>query len=199
MVKIISKELLNSALAQIYEDYEIIVINDGSTDKTEEIAMSYGEKIRYFKKENGGQSSALNYGIHKMKGEYFSWLSHDDEYFPNKIECQISLLKQNDKLIHVILYSNFELINHCSRKIRDVIIPSFDPSLFRLMLLISSPINGCTALIPKKAFEDIGLFNLHRPHTSDYELFFNMASKYTFIHMPQILVKQDLIGNRGQM
>ena len=80
-------EAIDSALNQTYKNIEIIVVNDGSNDngKTEKIVLSYGEKIRYFSKENGGVSSALNIGIANMKGEYFSWLSHDDMYLPSKI------------------------------------------------------------------------------------------------------------------
>lgn len=73
---------IQSALNQSYQNVEIIVVNDGSNDggKTAEIAKSYGDNIRYIEKENGGVSSALNRGIEAMTGEYFSWLSHDDEY-----------------------------------------------------------------------------------------------------------------------
>ena len=65
------KIAIDSALAQTYENTEVIVVNDGSQDngKTEEIALSYGDKIRYFAKENGGCASALNFGISKMRGE----------------------------------------------------------------------------------------------------------------------------------
>ena len=87
------REAIDSALAQSYERVEVIVVNDGSTDDTEQIALSYGERIRYFRKENGGVSSALNLGIKEMKGEYFSWLSHDDLYTPDKIEVQIDALR----------------------------------------------------------------------------------------------------------
>ena len=87
------REAIDSALAQTYERVEVIVVNDGSTDDTEQIALSYGERIRYFRKENGGVSSALNLGIKEMKGEYFSWLSHDDVYTPDKIEVQIDALR----------------------------------------------------------------------------------------------------------
>ncbi|MDD4547058.1 MAG: glycosyltransferase family A protein, partial [Oscillospiraceae bacterium] len=77
-------EAVDSALAQTYKNIEIVVVNDGSNDEgaTEKVAKSYGDKIRYFSKENGGVSSALNLGIENMKGDYFSWLSHDDLYKP---------------------------------------------------------------------------------------------------------------------
>ena len=84
-------EAIDSALAQTYDNIEIIVVNDGSEDRTDEICKSYGNKIRYFKKENGGTSTALNLGIKNMNGEYFSWLSHDDKYYPNKIKRQANL------------------------------------------------------------------------------------------------------------
>ena len=69
------KEAIDSALAQTYKNIEVLVINDGSNDDdlTNEIAFSFGDKIKYYKKENGGVSSALNYGISKMKGDYFSY------------------------------------------------------------------------------------------------------------------------------
>lgn len=87
-------EAIESALNQTYKNIEIIVVNDGSTDETEKIVKKYGDKVRYFSKENGGTSTALNVGIKNMKGDYFSWLSHDDMYYPNKIKIQIEELKK---------------------------------------------------------------------------------------------------------
>jgi len=84
-------EAIGSALAQTYGNIEVIVVNDGSTDdgKTESIAMAFGTSIKYVHKENGGVSSALNVGIRAMTGEYFSWLSHDDLYLPQRVELQL--------------------------------------------------------------------------------------------------------------
>ena len=71
------KEAIDSALNQTYANVEVIVVNDGSNDngKTEALAKSYGDRIKYCYKENGGVASALNYGIKTMHGQYFSWLS----------------------------------------------------------------------------------------------------------------------------
>jgi len=104
------REAIDSAIAQTYNNIEIIVVNDGSNDngKTREIALSYGDKIRYFEKENGGVSTALNLGIKEMKGEYFSWLSHDDVYYPNKIERQVKELEGLDDK-KTIIHSDYEI------------------------------------------------------------------------------------------
>jgi len=94
------KEAIQSALSQTYNNIEIIVVNDGSNDnnKTEQIALSFKNKIRYLKKNNGGVSSALNLGIRKMNGDFFSWLSHDDLYEKDKIQNQIEYFLDNPKL-----------------------------------------------------------------------------------------------------
>jgi glycosyltransferase involved in cell wall biosynthesis len=91
-------EAIDSALAQTYPNVEVLVINDGSTDggKSREVALNYGNKIRYFEKENGGVSSALNFGIHEMKGEYFSWLSHDDIVTPDYVSTQIKCIQKEN-------------------------------------------------------------------------------------------------------
>ena len=108
------KEAIDSALAQTYQNIEIIVVNDGSTDNgaTRKIAESYGNKIKYFEKENGGVSTALNLAIEKMSGDYFSWLSHDDRYYKNKIESQIEYLKKYDE--NTIIYTDYDLMDENS-------------------------------------------------------------------------------------
>ena len=105
------REAIDSALAQTYKNIEILVVNDGSTDEgaTRDICLSYGDKITYYEKENGGVSTALNLGIEKMTGDYFSWLSHDDLYYPDKIEKQMKELEKYDE--NTILYSNEDLID----------------------------------------------------------------------------------------
>ena len=107
------REAIESALSQTYESIEILVVNDGSTDQTEQIAGAYGDRIRYFYKPNGGVASALNLAIREMKGEYFSWLSHDDFDYPEKIELLMkALLEQEDK--EAIAYCDYGQIGRAS-------------------------------------------------------------------------------------
>jgi glycosyltransferase involved in cell wall biosynthesis len=193
------REAIDSALTQTYKNIEIIVVNDGSSDNTEEIALSYGDQIRYFSKENGGQSSALNYGIEKMTGEYFSWLSHDDVYFPDKIEKQIAFLNKLDHRDNVFLYSNFEIIDKESKHLRFFTITDSDPRHFIYNFLFNITINGCTTLVRKQHLYELGLFNTSRPHTSDVELFLKLALKYSAIHVPEFLIKSRSHPNQATL
>ena len=119
------REAIDSALAQTYDNIEIIVVNDGSTDSTDEIARSYGDKIVYYKKENGGVSTALNLALEKMTGDYFSWLSHDDRYYPQKVEKEVAFLEENGYLgKKVIVFSDYDLMDENSKVATAAILPT---------------------------------------------------------------------------
>lgn len=184
------REAIDSALAQTYQNCEVLVINDGSTDNgaTRDIALSYGDRIRYFEKENGGVATALNLGIHEMKGEYFSWLSHDDVYYTEKIKTQIDYLDQKDNKI-IVLYSDYDLIDAQSNYLRTVRNRRFNPDEFCFALVLTLPLHGCDALVPKECFDQIGLFDESLRTTNDYNMWFRLAEKYEFHHIAKSLVK----------
>ena len=191
-------DALDSALAQTYKNIEIIVVNDGSNDegKTDKIALSYSDRIRYFKKGNGGTASALNLGIKEMKGEYFSWLSHDDLYYPEKIEAQINYLMDFEDKV-TIIYTDFNYIDENSNFLYNYPIKHVPPEHFRPAFIWGGVINGCTLLIPKRCFEIYGVFNEMLRTTQDYDLWFRLSEKYSFVHLPLILIKSRIHENQG--
>lgn len=182
---------IDSALSQTYKNIEIIVVNDGSSDrgKTERIAKSYGDKIRYIYKENGGVSTALNLAIDEMRGEYFSWLSHDDTYEPNKVEIEIDYLRKNSLFGQkVIVYSDYYLIDTRGRILSRAVKDHDELMEKPEYALLKGNINGLSLLIPKSAFNDCGKFDTTLKATQDYELWRKMSQTYKFIHIPEILV-----------
>lgn len=153
-------EAIDSVLAQTYPNIEILVINDGSKDDgaTERVALLYGDKIRYFAKENGGVSSALNLGIDNMTGDYFSWLSHDDAYTPDKIALQVASLQACGEPNALSLCSHI-FIDKDSKPItaHKAIAPAKENRLLSakealFFMLIHGSYNGCAFLIPKEVF-----------------------------------------------
>lgn len=192
-------EAIDSALAQTYQNLEVVVVNDGSADQgaTEEIALSYGNKISYYKKENGGVATALNFGISKMKGDYFSWLSHDDLYFPDKIENQILEMSRYDN--KTILYSDYRVFRKDPSDSLLERLRVIDPQDFRHWITVENRLHGCTLLIPKTAFDECGLFNPDLKTTQDYALWFNLAKKYRFIYVPHVTVFARSHANQGSL
>ncbi len=184
------KFAIESALAQTYSNLEILVIDDGSSDGTEEICKSYGDKIRYIKKKNGGVSSALNLALKEMKGEYFSWLSHDDTYEPEKVQVEIDYLRENGFLRKkVIVFSDYYLIDKKGSRLYSCVKPHDEIERKPEYSLLKGHINGLSLLIPKAAFDEFGDFDEKLICAQDYEMWRRMLfGGYEFKHIPELLV-----------
>ncbi|MBQ7817734.1 MAG: glycosyltransferase [Oscillospiraceae bacterium] len=205
-------EAIDSALAQDYNKIEIVVVNDGSKDdgKTRDVALSYGDKIKYFEKENGGSSSALNVGISNMTGEWFSWLSHDDLYYKNKISQQVALMNEmlssgvgEDALCKTAFFSPADIIDS-----KGVIIKKANARKSQKHLqifenedanghLISYPIQvgfyGCSCLIHRSTFDTIGGFDEKKHLLNDLDMWFRLyANGYSIKYIPKALVMERI-------
>lgn len=198
------REAIDSALQQTYKNIEIIVVNDGSTDngKTEAIAKEYGDKIRYFCKENGGVSTALNTGIKQMRGEYFSWLSHDDVYMPDKVEMQVRALSALEDKTTVVCCGSVH-IDKDSKLIgtmpdvdlNDVKLFTWEDMLFDL--LKNGSMNGCALLIKRTIFDDVGYFDEKLRFNQDGFMWTKIfLKKYSMISIPNICVKGRIHGKQ---
>lgn len=199
-------EAIDCALNQTYPNIEVIVINDGSNDdgKTDSVAKSYGDKIRYFEKSNGGSSSAINLGIAQMRGEWFSWLSHDDLYVAEKVEKQIAFMESlqidASDISNHIFFSASELIDANGKVIR-----AFDEKKATKLAekvdsfqhngyLIAEPrkynFHGCSCLINKSAFENVGCFDESFRLLNDLDMWYRLyAANYKVHYIPEPLVK----------
>lgn len=194
---------IDSALAQTYKNLEIIVANDGSSDggATERVAKSYGDKIIYLHQEkNGGAATVLNLAIKHMTGEYFSWLSHDDLYYPNKIARQVAeLAKLNNK--NTIMMSDLDGINEKGQKIyqtRYIDHINEHPSRLKSFIypVVYNKTHGCTLLIPKKCFDEVGLFDPDERVAQDFEFFYRAFLKFPSKLIPETLVTARDTSNR---
>ena len=195
------EEAVKSALAQTYKNIEIIIINDGSKDtkETEKIVKKYQNKVTYFYKENGGVSSALNLGITNMNGEWFSWLSHDDYYYPNKIERQIELLNTipENELERTIVFSDFDFIdgNGAPLKIptKNQLVSGMTNEELILSNIKRNSMGGCTFIISKAAYDAIGGFNEEIRGVSDFDYWYRLLfNDYKFHYINEILVSNRM-------
>lgn len=181
------REAIDSALNQTYSNIEVIVVNDGSRDDgaTDKIARSYGSRIRYFKKANGGVATALNFGIGKMTGEYFSWLSHDDMYTPTKIEDEVRCLMLEDDRTAIVA-EGYQVVDCTGTYLYTVNLHDQYPGdrlKSPMFLVMRGGVNGCALLIHKSHFDRVGLFDPALPTTQDYDLWFRMFRGQTVYYM----------------
>jgi glycosyltransferase involved in cell wall biosynthesis len=120
-------DCLESVFNQTCKDFEVLVVNDGSTDNTEEVLSPYMNRIRYISKQNGGAASARNVGIENARGEYVAFLDSDDQWFDFKLELELEVLS---KLPHVgFVHSDFSLFSD----VRNLVSSSYMREYFHIL------------------------------------------------------------------
>jgi glycosyltransferase involved in cell wall biosynthesis len=144
-------------------------------------------------------ATALNLGVKRAKGEYISWLSHDDLYYPEKIEKQINFLGKN-KPKNVIIFSNYSTINSSGKVIVNKKISQRAVKNIRCLLAIDleNTLNGCTLLISKKIFSEKNLFDSTLKYTQDYDMWFRLFKKnIKFSYLDDFLIFSRQHKNQG--
>jgi len=183
------KEAIQSVLSQTYSFYEVIVVDDGSSDNTREIVNSFKERVKYFFQQNCGPSCARNKGIELSRGEWIAFLDSDDLWKKEKLEKQMEALKKEPRFkvcyTEEVWIRNGKFVNPRKRHKKY----SGWIYLHCLPLCIISP---SSVLIHRSVFEDVGKFDPHLPVAEDYDLWLRISSRY-----PIKLIPEKLIIKRG--
>src|SRR5262249_35097739 len=98
-------EAVQSVLAQTYQEFEILIVDDGSTDDTETALRRFGERVRYFKQDRSGPSAARNRAILNARGAYLAFLDADDLWLPEKLDRQVRFLDARPQM--VLAYTDY--------------------------------------------------------------------------------------------
>ena len=185
-VKLIAR-CINSVINQTYPVNEIIVVDDGSNDGTyDQIRRNFPQVISIYQ-ENKGVSNARNVGIQSAKSKWIAFLDSDDEWLPNKIEKQISLIKKYPlyKVCHSdeIWIRNDVRVNPMKKHRK------YGGDIYKkcLPLCVISP---SSIIIHKDIFNDVGFFDKNLPVCEDYDLWLRICSKYEVLFLDQKLVKK---------
>ena len=169
------EECLDSIISQTYQNIEIIVVDDGSTDSSPEILKKYSDKVNIISQKNQGLASALNTGIQQMQGKWFKWFSPDDVMYPYTIDILVDEAKKYSK---TIVYSNWEIIDEKGNKLREFCESNYNELSdfeYNIRLLDGQQINVNTTLIPSFLFDKISIRKLDDPVAIDYAFFLYSA------------------------
>ena len=185
----IIEEALDSVFAQNFKDFELIVVDDGSTDNTRNILKSYPHEIRVIHQQNMGVSAARNQGIASASGKFIAFLDSDDLWLPKKLTTQVKFFSASpDAMIcqtEEMWVRNNVRVNPKERHKK----PSgmiFEPSL---ALCLVSP---SAVMMRRRLFDEVGLFDEELPACEDYDLWLRVSCRY-----PVYLIDTPLIVKRG--
>jgi glycosyltransferase involved in cell wall biosynthesis len=189
-------ETIDSILAQTFKDFELIVVDNESTDNTEEVIKSYTDRrIKYFRHQNNGVVAVnRNYGISKANGEYIAFCDDDDLWMPEKLERQVKLLDLNKEL--GLVYSDCYLIDENGNLERDTLLTwlkllrgnVFD-KLFQFNF-----IPMLTVIVRREVLSKVGGFNPKYIIAQDHDLWLRIAEHYPIDFTEEPLAKYRIHG-----
>ncbi len=185
------RESVESVLRQTYRDFEFIVVDDGSTDKTRKILDEYKNDIIYHYQENRGFSGATDQGILLARGKYISFIGQDDIFLPEKLERQIGILAKNPQ--YALVYSPCVYIDENGKELRrwGGIGKASSDRLFYLLYTRRNFIVHPSVMLRKDVLANFVRypFDPSQKICSDHLLYLLLAAKYEFYEYPEPLVK----------
>ena len=183
---------IESVLAQSYTEFELLIIDDGSTDHTEQVVASYNDKrISYYRmQENGGQSKARNCGIQMAKYDYLAFEDSDDLWRPEKLEVQMNVIKNVASDVGMVYHKfRYDLGEGRSMTLpgQKITLENKSGDIYRQLLwdnLVGMP----TILIKKECVEAAGGMDESLHCLEDYDFALRIAKKYKAIFLDEIYV-----------
>jgi glycosyltransferase involved in cell wall biosynthesis len=191
------QEAIDSVLAQTYTDYEVIVIDDGSTDGTgEALRARYGERIYYEWQENQGESVARNRGIALAQGEYIAFLDSDDLWLPEKVEKQVAFLDEHPETRAVFCQAH--TCDAHGERLQQVLAGDLGPDAFTLeALLMTNTISGpgSTLVLDATLLRKAGSFDPQIRFAEDWDLCLRIRIITEIGYLPEPLASVRVHGN----
>ncbi|HSM61445.1 MAG TPA: glycosyltransferase, partial [Longimicrobiales bacterium] len=182
-------EAIDSVLAQTFTDYEVIVVDDGSTDDTGRVVAAYGDRVRYVRQERAGPGRARNRGIELARGELIAFLDADDAWYPRKLEKQVALFRADPSL--GLVTTGEEYFNGGSTTI---LYPGKRERLFGGgnvpgAIVLNSRVATPTVMAPRRVIQDLGGFEEDLRVGEDENLWVRITARYPADMVDEILVR----------
>jgi glycosyltransferase involved in cell wall biosynthesis len=181
---------IQSVLNQTYQDFEVLVVDDASDDHTEEIVKGFSdERITYIHHEvKRGGSAARNTGIKLSKGEFIAFLDDDDQWLPEKLQCQMHLFSNSPTVVGAI-YTGVLKCSTSKDQVLKEIIPTKRGMIFRELLFSNCIATTSTILIKRECFEKVGLFDEKLSSCQDWDMWIRLSQDFQFDFTEHSLVK----------
>jgi glycosyltransferase involved in cell wall biosynthesis len=190
------KPTLESVFAQTFSDYEVIVIDDGSTDDTRAQAEAFGARVRYAYQRNRERSAARNHGIRLAQGKYIAFLDADDQWRPEKLAKQVALLDRNSDLALVYCWANLIDPSGAQRGLigQDFPIEQAENCAAFEGLLLGRSIPTLCTVIRAACLVTTGVFDEQICYIEDWDLWLRFALHYPIGFVPAALADYQMHG-----
>jgi glycosyltransferase involved in cell wall biosynthesis len=186
------KRSIQSILNQTYKNFELIIVNDGSTDNTREVVENFHDRRIYYveHEKRRGANAARNTGIKLAKGEYIAFQDDDDIWLPRKLEMQIEVFQNSPQNVGVVYTGCLRIDCERGRAFR---LPSIKEKrvegYIHSNLLKKNFITTTTAVVKRECFQHSGLFDENLPRLQEWDLWIRISKHYSFkyINLPLVI------------
>jgi glycosyltransferase involved in cell wall biosynthesis len=192
-------ETVDTVLQQTYDDYEVVIVNDGSTENIEDwIRELANPKVRLINQENQGCAGARNTGIQQSSGEYIAILDADDLWHPTKLEKQVNLLDKHPEV--GLVYAWSDLIDEQGRRMGRIFKPSAEGKVWEKLLEQNLVGGGSVPLIRRSCLKESGLFDPNLlSYVEDWDLWLRIAPLAEFKVVQEALIYYRQLTSSASM
>ncbi|WP_008317316.1 glycosyltransferase family 2 protein [Leptolyngbya sp. PCC 6406] len=187
-------ETVHSVLSQTFSDFEILVINDGSTDGTLEVLSHIQDpRLAVFTFPNGGVAVSRNRGIQKSSGRFLTFLDSDDLWTPEKLTEQWATLNNHPEA--AVAYSWNDYIDETGKFLHHGWHPNFTGDVYEALFQRCFIENGSNIMVRRDAVEIVGEFDPTVVPAEDWDFYLRLAEKYPFVCVPKVHVLYRMVAN----
>ena len=182
-------EALDSLFAQTFRDYEVIVVDGGSTDGTETVVRRYRNKIQFFRQDGKGGSRAKNQALERARGKLIAFLDADDAWYPDKLAKQVALLETHPE--YGFCSSDVDFFDATGIIIKGAIAAEKKPRSGMVFddLLVNNFISSATVMLRRECFEKVGRFDEEIFYAEDTEMWLRVAKEFSLGYLPKCLAR----------
>ena len=181
---------VDSVLTQTYDNYEILIVDDGSSDTTQEVADSFADsRIRYVRREqSGGASAARNTGIRNVRGEYIAFLDDDDEWLPRKLERQVALLDSSPPEVGLV-YGWVDIVSDPTGEVTQKYRNTMQGDVFDILVAMRTPGPTSVLMVRASVAREVRGFDESLPRHNDIDFICRISKRYHVAVVPEVVAK----------
>lgn len=186
-------DAINSVLNQTFRDFEIIVVDDGSTDTSRETVARFGDQVQYIWQENSGLSAARNTGIRQARGEYIGVLDADDMYEPDFMSVLVPVLQADPEA--EAIYCGYRFVDVSNQPLPQIEARSVPPDRLFQALVNGNFLVPESMLVRKQCYDKVGLFDVRFRACEDVDMWLRISKQYKVLGVTNVLTRHRILPN----